>query len=51
MAATQKNEAKHLAFKSEMIDMGMSSRQAISVRLGDNTQLDKAAYLRFKQNV
>ena len=44
VSAIKNNEAKLLAFKSELADIGMS-RQAEVMYLGDITQLDKAVCL------
>ncbi len=44
----KKNREKLLTFKKDMIDMGMS-RNAKTMRLGENLKLDKAVFLWFKQ--
>lgn len=44
----KKNKEKIRSFQREMIDMGMK-RQAKTMRLGDDKQLDRALYLWFKQ--
>ena len=44
----KKNREKILKFSKEMKDMGMS-RSAKVMKLGDDSKLDKAVYLSFKQ--
>ena len=44
----KKNKEKIHHFKTEMVDMGMR-RQAKTMKLGDDKQLDQALYLWFKQ--
>ena len=43
----KKNKEKIRGFQREMMDMGMK-RQAKTMRLGDDKQLDRALYLWFK---